>query len=234
MKKILCLSVLALCLSNAQATNKAKFLDPAQINLQQILSAPAAPDSATSKDELAILHQIQSSRSKAQVSKAQSDETLKNIFLYQNVLGEKFNSANFPITSKFSKHIKKDVHLATQSAKLSFHRIRPYNLDKTLAPVCETKTVDNSYPSQHSTLAWVYASVLIEMVPQNRDAILARAEDYAHNRLVCGAHFPSDVIAGRRLAEAIFHAMYASPAFQQELKKARNEIRAFYMQPAQP
>lgn len=227
MKNILCLSLFALAAFNAQASDP-KFIDPAQLHPQNILSAPTAPGSASSLNELAALHQIQSTRSPAQILKAQRDEADKSIFLYQDVVDEKFNPENFPGIAKFSRRIKKDVSIASKSAKLSFHRMRPYNLDKTLLPVCEIKAEDNSYPSQHSTLAYVYAFVLIDLMPQKREAILVRADDYTSERLICGAHFPSDVAAGKRYAEAIHQQMNANPNYQQALKKARKELRAFY------
>jgi hypothetical protein len=34
--------------------------------------------------------------------------------------------------------------------------------------------------------------VLTLIVPEKRDAILARADDDAHNRLICGVHYHQD------------------------------------------
>jgi acid phosphatase (class A) len=225
MSRIFFLCPLLFFVFSAQA-GQARWVDPARIQAEQLLPPPPAPGSAASQDELALLHQIQASRSKSQIALAQSDATSKSIFLYQDVLGEKFDPDNFPITAEFSRRIKQDVHRITGKVKTHFHRIRPYNLDQTLAPVCATKTSDHSYPSEHSTLAYVYALVLIEMVPERRAAILARADDYVHNRLVCGAHFPSDVAAGRQLAYAIHARMDGNPHFHQALANARRELRA--------
>jgi acid phosphatase (class A) len=41
---------------------------------------------------------------------------------------------------------------------------------------------------------------LSKIVPEKRTEILARAEEYAHNQLVCGVHYPSDIEASRRIA----------------------------------
>ena len=35
--------------------------------------------------------------------------------------------------------------------------------------------------------------VLAMMLPEKRDAILARADDYAYSRLICGVHYPTDL-----------------------------------------
>jgi len=233
MKRIVSLLSLLVLVANAHAS-EARFIDVGHLNAEQLLAPPAAPGSDASRSELATLHQIQNSRSSAAIARAQNDEALKSIFLYQNVLGEQFKPENLPLTAKFSRRIRKDVRRGTAVAKTYFHRIRPYNVDKTLAPVCEIKTVDNSYPSEHSTLGYVYALVLTEMMPEQRAAILARADEYASNRLLCGAHFPSDVAAGKRLAHAIYNEMDGNPRFQRSLTAARRELRTAYGLPALP
>ncbi len=64
------------------------------------------------------------------------------------------------------------------------------------------------------------------MVPAKRLEILARAYDYAHNRLVRGVHHPSDIEASRRLAYAVFGYMMATPRFERDLEAARDELHA--------
>jgi acid phosphatase (class A) len=64
------------------------------------------------------------------------------------------------------------------------------------------------------------------MVPEQRDAILARAEDYAHSRELCGVHYPSDEAASRIIAYAMMGAISNHPRFRKELDAARAETRA--------
>ena len=63
------------------------------------------------------------------------------------------------------------------------------------------------------------------MVPEKRDAILARAEDYGHNRLVCGVHYSTDVPASKLLAYTIHAIMEVNPQYQKELAAAKVELR---------
>lgn len=63
-------------------------------------------------------------------------------------------------------------------AKNFFQRPRPYLFDTSIQPVCKVKAdrTDYAYPSGHSTTGYFEALVLVMMVPEKRDAILARAE----------------------------------------------------------
>jgi len=136
-----------------------------------------------------------------------------------------FTPEAFPITAAFSARVKNDESINATPAKDSFQRVRPYNLDKTLPPICVTKTKNDSYPSGHTTAGYILALALIDLIPEKRDAILARAEDYANNRLICGVHFPSDLQASKLLAYSIHSVMGINPQYQKEMTAARNELR---------
>jgi acid phosphatase (class A) len=55
---------------------------------------------------------------------------------------------------------------------------------------------------------------------------MKQAEEYMESRLICGAHFPSDVEAGHDVAIAVVSRLDASPEFQADLAKARKELSA--------
>ena len=201
------------------------FAGPAQTHGQWILSSPPAADSAITKAELVELHRIQSSRTSEDEAQAKADEADESLFIYKTVLGEKFNPAALPLTTAFGKRVKHDEGVNAKPLKDVFKRVRPYNLDKSLTPVCKTKTIDDSYPSGHATAGYLAALTLIDMVPEQHDAILARADAYARNRLVCGVHYPSDIAASKLLAYSTHAIMETNPQYQAELAAARAELR---------
>ena len=55
---------------------------------------------------------------------------------------------------------------------------------------------------------------------------MSRVSDYGYSRLVCEAHYPSDVAAGAKLGIAVGALLIESPAMQAKLKAARTELRA--------
>jgi len=224
-KTMLTVLILAAFSTPAMAAHEAIFAAAAQTRSDLILAAPPANDSATTKAELAELHAIEAARTPGQVARAQADDALETMFVYADVLGPGFDAARLPLTAAFALRVKNDEGVNATPAKEAFQRVRPYNLDKSLHPVCKTKTKNDSYPSGHTTAGYLAALVLVEMVPEKRDAILARAADYAHNRLVCGVHYPSDVEASKLVAYATHAVMDGNPAFQAELKAATQELR---------
>jgi acid phosphatase (class A) len=106
-----------------------------------------------------------------------------------------------------------------------YRRPRPYQIDSTLHPVCPLNPEPTSYPSGHSLSGYLLAFTLVQLVPEKRQQIFDRAEEYVHNRLICGVHYASDTEASRRVAYAIFGSLVASPDFQRDLAAAREETR---------
>ncbi|MES2264317.1 MAG: phosphatase PAP2 family protein [Pseudomonadota bacterium] len=209
----------------SSAESDAVFVPAGRTQAMLILAAPPGASSGTAARELAELRDIENHRSKEQVARAMADDKDETIFLFRDVIGEKFSASALPLTAQLSEHVGHDEGANTDPLKQAFARVRPYNADKSLKPVCKTKTKDDSYPSGHATAGYLQALTLVELMPEHRDAILARADDYAGNRLVCGVHYRSDIVAGKLLAYAMHATMREDPQYQRELAAARSELR---------
>jgi PAP2 superfamily len=61
-------------------------------------------------------------------------------------------------------------------------------------------TTSPSYPSGHSTYGYMGSLVLAVLVPERYQQMIARAAEYGNDRVILGAHYAMDVIAGRTLA----------------------------------
>lgn len=200
------------------------YLDPTLLDLALILPPPPSQDSPTTQAELAEIHRIEKTRTPEQVAAAQFDDHSEDIFLFAKVMGEAFQPATFPATAVLSARLRNDVGVVDPPLKELFGRPRPYNFDQTLHPVCDTNK-SGSYPSGHAFNGYLYAFTLIQLIPERRAEVLARADEYAHNRVVCGAHYPSDLEASRRMAYVTIGAMLINPRFQHDLAAARHELR---------
>lgn len=209
------------------APRKGIFVTREQLDAALILPAPPADDSARGKAELAEVHRLQDTRTPAQVAHVQADDTEEDMFIFRDVLGEKFTAASLPQTALLSTHLHSDEGVIGGAAKNTFRKLRPFNLDSTVKPVCKTNDNrgDYGYPSGHSLTGYLEALALIQIVPEKRDAILARADDYAHSRVICGVHYTSDTQASKLAAYAMMGIMLNNSQFKAEIEAARTETR---------
>ncbi len=221
------LLLVAACVASAQSTRKPVFVTPEQVNLAAILPAPPAPDSPAGKADLADVHKIQNARTPGQTAHAKADDEEEDMFVFRAVVGEKFTAAQLPATAVLSSHLHNDEGIIVGPAKQFFARLRPFNFDHTVQPVCKTNAnvKDYGYPSGHGTTGYLEALALIQMIPEKRDEILARADDYAFSRAVCGVHYRSDGQASKLSAYAMMSVMMNNPQFQKELAAAKEETR---------
>jgi acid phosphatase (class A) len=212
--------------SAARTTPKtAYYIDPIVLDTALLLPAPPAADSAETKAELAELHRIEQSGTPEQVAQANADAAEEDMFAFKTVFGPHFNPAELPLTAALGEHVKDEQSVVGGQLKRAFQRARPYQTDPNLHPVCPIKAAHDSYPSGHALTGYLEAFTLIEIVPERRTEILQRADEFAHNRLVCGVHYPTDIEASRRVAYAVFGYMLATPRFQHDLADAREEMR---------
>ena len=92
--------------------------------------------------------------------------------------------------------------------KKRFQRPRPYRADSSLIPcISKPRFGNDAYPSGHSTIGYALALVLARKFPEKRELILKQGIKIGENRVIGGVHHPSDVIAGRKLAEQVVQGM---------------------------
>jgi acid phosphatase (class A) len=202
------------------------FLSASPLHPALIIPGPPGDGSAATIAELKQLHEIQNTRTSQQVSQAQADDAEQDIFIYRSIFGSGFSPANLPVLASLSADLHHEEGVASASLKAGFARPRPYQLDRTLQPVCKTTTEANSYPSGHTLSGYLLGFTLAYLAPAKKDLILARTSEYAHNRLVCGVHYASDLEASKTLAAAMFGAMLLNPAFEQRIAQARKELES--------
>jgi acid phosphatase (class A) len=210
----------------SQPAKAAYYIDPTVLNAGILLPAPPAADSAMTRADLGELHRIEEARTPEQAAKAKADEDEEDIFAFKTVFGVGFTAEALPVTAALGAHVKNEQSVVGSQLKLYYQRPRPYQTDATLHPVCATKAAHDSYPSGHALTGYLEAFTLAEIAPEKRAEILARADDYAHNRLVCGVHYPSDNEASRRVAYLVFGYMLGTPRFQRDLAAAQTEMQS--------
>ena len=111
--------------------------------------------------------------------------------------------------------------------KAYYHRLRPFEMynEHLLSPETEVEVRgEGSYPSGHTARGWVTALLLAEINPARADTIFARGWMYGESRVIEGAHWQSDVDASRVGASIGYAALQSSPAFREQMERAKAEF----------
>jgi acid phosphatase (class A) len=216
---------------NAAAVAKGgHFVKPEAFDIAKVLPEPPAPGSLAGAAELETVLQAQAWRTPEQVAWATFINS-DNAFNHASVLGAWFTKENLPVTAAFLADVTDDVNAVGALTKQLHARPRPSQADPRVQP-CVPVPSTASYPSGHVTRAFTWAMVLAEIFPDQRDALLARAHRVAWGRVLAGVHFPSDLVGGRLMAEAIVAELKQSEAFRAAIEKCRAEAAGLALKKA--
>ncbi len=236
-------ALLALNVTNVSADNHkhhttTRYLDASSINWIPLLAPPPAMDSAQQQHDLQTVLDMQAANRSGERRERAIADSDANCFRFADVLGSAFNAAQLPVTASFLEHAADEGNAATGIIKHYWQRPRPFVVsDKVerladIAPRTEKQSEAtehsfeySSYPSGHATYGMICGMVLAQLVPEKQAQLFQRAVEYGESRMIVGAHFPSDLLAGRLVATATVTLMTQNKAYQQDLNAARIELR---------
>jgi acid phosphatase (class A) len=245
--RLQCLSIALLILSAAATPVAADnnkhgatphYLNAAKISWVPLIAPPPAVDSIQQERDLETVLDMQAvNRSGERHDKAIADSEA-SCFRFADVLGIAFDAKQLPITAAFLNRAADEANAATGIVKRHWQRPRPFVIsDKVerfadIAPRPEPQDAAalhsfeySSYPSGHAAYGMICAMVLTQLVPEQQAPLFKRAVDYGESRMIVGAHFPSDLVAGRMVATAAVTLMSQNSAYQHDLKAASKELR---------
>lgn len=145
-------------------------------------------------------------------------------------MGAPINEKTTPHTYALMRRVLTDAGLSTYGVKNKYQRTRPFVVhdEATCQPDQEPLLRhDGSYPSGHTAAGWAWALVLAEINPERENALLSRGLAFGQSRVICNAHWQSDVDAGRIMGAATVARLHADSAFLKDIRLARQErVRA--------
>lgn len=137
------------------------------------------------------------------------------------------SKANTPQIYKLLERSLATCDSICTNPKKYWHRKRPfvYFNESTLTPQDDNNLKTNgSYPSGHTILGYSAALLLTEINPERADTLMSRGIMYGESRIIVGAHWQSDVEAGRLAASIAYAKLHTNRQFIKQMKKAKKEF----------
>ncbi len=194
------------------------------VEVSNLLPPPPAAGSAAARQDLDAVLAVQKSRTAQEMAAAKADVE-HSMFRFADAIGLTAQPSTLPKTAAFFERVAKFDKVQVKQAKAYFHRPRPSVVSSEVHPLSKDKPDDWSYPSGHATFGYTTAVLLANMLPEKRAEIFARADLYAQHRIVMGAHFPSDLEAGKLAGTVIAAQILRDAQWQGDYNAARGELR---------
>lgn len=200
-------------------------------SLELLGPPPAAASAALARDEEARAATVPW-RNSARAKLARLDADLQFPQPARNfscAMGFAITEAQTPHLYRLMQKVLTDAGLSTYGVKNTYNRVRPFVVhdEGTCFPEQEPLLrKDGSYPSGHTAAGWAWALVLAEINPERANHLLLRGLEFGQSRVICNAHWQSDVDAGRTMGAATVALLRDNAEFVSDLNGARQEVRA--------
>jgi acid phosphatase (class A) len=184
---------------------------------------PKAPEAGGEVDtlDMATVRGYQSLQGTPRWAQAKADASLDVMATYGPIIGADFTPTKRPEMVALLAYSGKKFSEASNEAKAAFPRPRPFLADPTLTMCVTERPGGSSYPSGHSGWGWLSAQIVARVEPTFTLQLLARGRDYGLSRAICGVHYPSDVEAGRIVADAVLVRLDNDAEYQRLLAAAK-------------
>lgn len=215
------------------------YLDPARLpDAARFLPGPPGLGAAAAEGDLYAFRHTRALEGSERWRLAQHDDAYDVAVVladFECAVGARLTPANAPRLTALLTKMQRDSAGVVGPIKRLYRRERP--IVGNDAPFCmERKEYKGSfsYPSGHATMISAFSLILAELAPDRTNEVMARGRAYAESRVVCGAHWPSDIEAGRAAGAAVTAALHGDAAFRADLDAAREEVAAARSRPARP
>ncbi|HEX4105381.1 MAG TPA: phosphatase PAP2 family protein [Rhizomicrobium sp.] len=208
-------------------------------NAAAIIGPPPANGSGTKAGDVATYEATRKLKDTPRWTLAVSDAQFGPAAImreYSCAAGMSLDPAIDPALFQLLRRVVEDSESVEQPAKAAYKRPRPFV--ENGGPMCtpDDKSILNSYsyPSGHSTFSWTVGMIMAQLLPDRATALMNRARSYGESRVICGAHYESDVQAGRMVASALVSVLQTNSQFRSDLDSARSELMAKRSQSSVP
>ena len=195
-----------------------------------MLPPPPAPGSAAFANDESIRAAAAKLKGTKRWELAAADAELIKPSMLQTFscpLGVPVNQTDTPNLARLLRRTLSDGSLSTYGAKAHYQRVRPFvahNEGTCLLHDEESLRKNGSYPSGHAAIGWTQALVLAQVSPANADALFARGLAFGESRVICNAHWQSDIIEGKVVAAATFALLQNNATYRQDVSLAAADV----------
>ena len=232
-KALVLLTILSCCVFSARAQEPYFTIDDMP---DLVKCLPAPPDTVSLTFTHDVMRYMWGKTMRADAARAAVAErdaiwdldTLAAIF--SEPFGLKIDKEATPEIYKAFVQGVKTIELIRIRPKAHFMRKRPFDrFQEHMYTTWEEDELrgEGSYPSGHTIRGWSAALLLAEINPANANQLFARGWDYGESRVIVGAHWQSDVDASRPAASIGYSLLQTSPAYREQMDKARKELAIF-------
>lgn len=210
----------------AQQRSNLLWLEPGKIDVAKLIGLPPAQNSPEQRAEFEKVLQITLNRTPEREKQAIADQ-YQTIARFLDGIEHSYVDNTHREVRLLFREAQIELSIVLLSVRRLTNRQRPFTVwNKVRVKPCPGgRPEGSSFPAGHAATAALYADLLAQAAPELTDRFEARVKDYGESRLVCGFHYPTDLVAGEKVGRAVAKALLADRAFRARFDDTIPEIR---------
>lgn len=215
--------------ASAQQRPYLLWLDGAKLDVAHIIGLPPAQNSPEAKAEFDQVQQLTLNRTPEREKQAIADQRQGLVNFLSGMDTQYVDNTHREMRLLF-REAQVELGILLKSVHRLTNRTRPFQLwaKVRVKPCPGARPEGTSFPSAHAATAALYAELLKTAVPSMADKLEERVKSYDESRLVCGFHYPSDLVAGDKVGRAVAKALLADRAFKARFDDTIPEIKVAF------
>jgi acid phosphatase (class A) len=215
--------------ASAQQRPYLLWLDGAKLDIAHIIGLPPAQNSPEGKAEFDQVQQIALNRTPEREKAAIADQR-QALVNFLNGMDSGYIDGTHREVRLLFREAQVELGILLKSVHRLTSRQRPFAVwaKVRIKPCPGARPEGTSFPSAHAATAALYAELLKAAAPDLSDKLEERVKSYGESRLICGFHYPSDLVAGDKVGRAVAKALLADRAFKVRFDETIPEIRVAF------
>jgi acid phosphatase (class A) len=209
------------------AVSAQTFVDAERNGLIETVGEPPTLGTLAHDADLQGVLIAQMQRSDAEAYAAKLDGELSAHQWAQATLGKGYSSQTHPASFALFDEVRANITKVVDVLKAKGpQRRRPHQDHASVKPSLRLDEHNtNGWPSGRAAASRVWAGVLSDLFPERAAALTLAAERSAALRVTGGVHYPTDLVAGKKLADAFLVILRANPTYRTKLASAKLQDR---------
>ena len=145
--------------------------------------------------------------------------------IFSEAFGISISYDGTPDIYKVIANSLKTTSNACSKCKTYYYRERPCQRFNEEELITGETLGHTSYHSTHAAKGWMMALLLGEINPKTQEALFTRGYEYGESRVIVGAHWQSDVDAGRLVGSVTYARLHSDSTFTADLDAAKAEYK---------
>ncbi|SEG18240.1 acid phosphatase (class A) [Bosea lathyri] len=210
----------------AQQRSYLIWLEPGKLDIAKVIGLPPAQNTPEAKAEFDQVLHISSTRTPEREKAAIADQ-YQTLARFLAGLDNTYVDGTHREVRLLFREAQVELSIALLSVRRLTNRPRPFTVwNKVRVKPCPGgRPEGSSFPSGHAATAALYAELLSVAAPEFADKFEERVKEYGESRLICGFHYPTDLVAGEKAGRAVAKALLAERAFRARFDETVPEIR---------